>query len=358
MLPPDVNSSIANLHPVGTDIRFGLAAIRNVGDNVVEAIERAREEKGAFTSFGDFLAKVPAVVCNKRTVESLIKAGAFDSLGCPAARAARACTRTPSTPSSASSARRPIGQFDLFGGLMGDGDDDADGSGGAPGASLLAVAIPDLPEWDKKELLAREREMLGLYVSDHPLFGLEHVLSSAADCSVAQLLTDESRQDGSMVTVAGLITGLQRKMTKQGNQWAIATVEDLDGADGGAVLPAAATSSSRTCWRPTRSSSSRAGSPAATTSASLHAQDLTVPDTSVAADGPVVITLPEQRCTHPSPTASAECCSDHRGQTLVHLRLVTTGKQVTMCLADALRVTPSPSLFGDLKALLGPSCLV
>src|ERR671938_267667 len=81
VLPPDVNESAADFTPVGTDIRFGLAAVRNVGANVVDAIVAARTEKGRFASFEDFLRKVPVVVCNKRTIESLIKAGAFDDLG-------------------------------------------------------------------------------------------------------------------------------------------------------------------------------------------------------------------------------------------------------------------------------------
>lgn len=100
VLPPDVNSSSALFTAVGSDIRFGLTAVRNVGANVVEAIVRTREEKGDFTSFTDFLDKVPAVVCNKRTIESLIKAGAFDSLG-HARRACCSCTSRPSSPSSA-----------------------------------------------------------------------------------------------------------------------------------------------------------------------------------------------------------------------------------------------------------------
>ena len=86
VLPPDVNESEANFTPVGTDVRFGLTAIRNVGANVVEPIVAARREKGRYTDFGDFLAKVDTVVCNKRVIESLVKAGAFDSLGHGAGR--------------------------------------------------------------------------------------------------------------------------------------------------------------------------------------------------------------------------------------------------------------------------------
>src|SRR5919107_4392425 len=109
---------------------------------------------------------------------------------------------------------------DLFAGFG--GDDDA-GVG-------FSVEVPPLPDWDKKQRLAFEREMLGLYVSDHPLSGLEHVLARAADTSIAALMADEGRADGSTVTVAGLITSLQRKMSKNGNPWAAVTIEDLEGA--------------------------------------------------------------------------------------------------------------------------------
>jgi len=347
VLPPDVNSSIATYAAVGPDIRFGLAAVRNVGENVVEAIVAAREAEGKFTSFSDFLSKVPAVVCNKRTIESLIKAGAFDSLG---------HTRRQLLDAHESAVDQVIGlkreeargQYDLFAGLGEDG-----GSGG--GAHDLSIQLRDLPEWDKHDLLAREREMLGLYVSDHPLFGLEKVLSSAADCSIASLVADDSRQDGSFVTIAGLVTGLQRKMTKQGKQWAIATVEDLEGAVEVLFFPqtyeAFAHQLATDVVVVVRGRLSRRDDVP-----SVHAQELTLPDTSVGSDGPVVIVLPEQRCTTPTVGRLKSVLEDHRGRTEVRLCLVTHDKQLTMTL-EGHSVTPSPSLFGDLKALLGPSCL-
>src|SRR5665647_1561670 len=121
VLPPDVNSSSANFTAVGHDIRFGLTAVRNVGANVVDAIVEAREAKGAFTSFTDFLDKVPAVVCNKRTIESLIKAGAFDSLG--HTRRALLLVHEQAVDAVVGLKRREAeGQFDLF---AGSGADDA-----------------------------------------------------------------------------------------------------------------------------------------------------------------------------------------------------------------------------------------
>ena len=110
-----------------------------------------------------------------------------------------------------------IGQFDLFGG------DTAQ-------AERFTVAVPDVAEWDKQVKLGYEREMLGLYVSDHPLMGIEHVLSRAVDRSVASLADSEECPSGTVVTIGGLITGLQRKVTRRGDTWAIATVEDLWGA--------------------------------------------------------------------------------------------------------------------------------
>src|SRR5262249_35191755 len=122
VLPPDVNASSARFTSIGEDIRFGLAAVRNVGANVVESIMRARREKGAFIDFYDFLRKVDAVVCNKKTVESLIKAGAFDSLGHP--RRGLLAVHADAIDSFLEVKRNEaVGQFDLFAGVFGDDPD-------------------------------------------------------------------------------------------------------------------------------------------------------------------------------------------------------------------------------------------
>ncbi|MBP8837613.1 MAG: DNA polymerase III subunit alpha, partial [Dermatophilaceae bacterium] len=209
VLPPDVNSSVGNFAAVGSDIRFGLEAIRNVGRNVVDSIIAARTEKGDFTSFEDFLRKCPATVLNKRTIESLVKAGAFDSLGHQRAGLVR--IHEAYVDALVDEKRQEaIGQDSLFGDF---------GFGGDDGESVQLVVLPPIPEveWDKATLLAFEREMLGLYVSDHPLFGIEHVLAAHADTSIASLMGDEPRPDGTQVTVAGLVTNLQLKRTKKGD---------------------------------------------------------------------------------------------------------------------------------------------
>ena len=344
VLPPDVNSSSANFTAVDKDIRFGLTAVRNVGANVVDAIVATREDKGTFGSFTDFLDKVPAVVCNKRTIESLIKAGAFDSLD--HARRALLVVHEQAVDSVISVKREEAkGQFDLFADL-----------GGEDPAMSFSVDVPDIPDWDKKQRLAFEREMLGLYVSDHPLSGLEHVLTRAADTSIAALMADEARPDGSTVVIAGLITSLQRKMSKNGNPWAAVTIEDLEGGVEvmffGETYLAYSTILAEDQVVVLRGRVRRRDE-----TMQLQAMEVSLPDISTVAETPVLVSLPESRCTQPVVERLREILSTHPGVTEVHLKLTSPGRTKVMRLEDTLRVTKSPALYGDLKALLGPTCL-
>ncbi|WP_460527900.1 DNA polymerase III subunit alpha [Flindersiella endophytica] len=220
VLPPDVNESAADFTPVGTDIRFGLSAIRNIGPPVVESILAVRSAEGAFADFHDFLSKVPAHVCHRRVIESLAKAGAFDSLG-HRRRALVAAHEEAVDYYLDHKHHTEIGQDSLFAAF--------DESTGAAGPDPMAPKLPDVPEWDKPRLLAHEREMLGMYVSDHPLHGLEAELARHTNTTVGALLADEDRPDGTIVKVGGLITGLNRKLTRKGESWAVVTLEDLEG---------------------------------------------------------------------------------------------------------------------------------
>ncbi|MFI6374769.1 DNA polymerase III subunit alpha [Streptomyces sp. NPDC050546] len=218
VLQPDVNESVAEFAAIGDDVRFGLRSVRNVGDHVIEAIIEARRSKGKFTSFTDFLDKVDLPALNKRAVESLIKAGAFDSLGhtrkgLTAAHEQAIDAVVPLKKAAA------YGQDDLFAGLGGDGDD-------AEAGFALEVPI-DESEWPRKQLLSTEREMLGMYVSAHPLDGTEHILSANRDTTIPDLIAS-GRTEG-MVRLSGLITSVQLKMTKQGSAWAIVNLADRDG---------------------------------------------------------------------------------------------------------------------------------
>jgi DNA polymerase-3 subunit alpha len=221
----------------------------------------------------------------------------------------------------------------------------------------LSVVIPELPEFEKREKLAFEREMLGLYVSDHPLFGLQHILQKEADCSIATLTGDEGKPDGATVTIAGMISSKQVKITKNGSPWAICTVEDLDGAIEVLFFPQSYQTVSHVLaedlvvvvkGRVNR----RDDVP------TIYAQELTLPDLETENTGPVVLSLPVARCTPPMVAELKDVLTTHPGPTEVHLKLTQPGRFKVMKLSDGLRVTPSPALFGDLKALLGPSCLV
>jgi DNA polymerase-3 subunit alpha len=347
VLPPDVNESDSNFTPRGTDIRFGLSAIRNVGENVVASIIETRRAKGRFRDFGDFLAKVEPVVCNKKVVESLIKAGSFDSLG--HTRRGLAAVHAEIIDAAMGTKRaEAIGQFDLFGSV-----DDVDG---APAGIGFDVVIPST-EWDKTALLAAERDMLGLYVSDHPLFGVEHVLARLTDCSISSLTTDE-RAEGGIITIGGIVSGLQRKMTRQGSPWAIATVEDLEGAIEVLFFPQTyqqyAMSLAEDAVICVKGRLSRRDD-----IPSLHAIELFLPDIGENAQrGPVVLQMPAARCTPPVVERLREVLATHPGVTEVQLQLRNGARTTVLRLDETLRVDATPALMGDLKALLGPSCLV
>ncbi|MFI8490146.1 DNA polymerase III subunit alpha [Streptomyces rubrogriseus] len=229
VLPPDVNESVAEFTAVGDDVRFGLRSVRNVGDNVIDTVITARKTKGKFTSFADFLDKADLPALNKRAVESLIKAGAFDSLG-HTRRGLCAVHETAIDAVVPLKKAAAYGQDDLFAGLGGGTGDDGESGFG------LDVRIDD-GEWSRKQLLSTEREMLGMYVSAHPLDGTEHILAAHRDTTIPDLLAS-GRTEGT-VRLSGLITGVQNKVTKQGNAWAIVNLADRDGTIEVLFFPAA-----------------------------------------------------------------------------------------------------------------------
>lgn len=346
VLPPDVNQSAGPFTPVGTDIRFGLGAVRNVGGNVVEAIVRCRKEKGDYNDFYDFLSKVDAVACNKRTIESLIKAGAFDSMG--HSRKGLLAVHAEAIDAYADVKRNEAaGQFDLFGAF---GDSDSGVS------STVAMPIIGDSEWDKRDKLAFEREMLGLYVSDHPLAGLEVLLQNSADTSIAALGEEGSVPDGAVVTLAGILTGVQRRITKQGRAWASATLEDLAGGVEALFFPntyelvgqyiaedAIVVVKGRIDRRDDQ--------------ARIMAMDMSMPDVTHNPDNkPVTLTMAVTRCTPPLVDELKEILISHPGDAEVHVHL-QNGKRTTVMRLGGVRVAPTPALRADLKMILGPSAV-
>jgi DNA polymerase-3 subunit alpha len=199
--------------------------------------------------------------------------------------------------------------------------------------------------------------MLGLYVSDHPLSGLEHVLSRAAETTIAALLADEERADGSTVTIAGLLTNVQHRWSKNGNPWASVAVEDLEGSVEvmffGETYLAYSTILAEDTIVTLRGRVRRRDD-----AMQLQAMEVALPDVSASPDGPVTVSLPSVRCTQPVVERLREILRTHPGASEVHLKLTEPGRATVMRLEDTLRVERTPALFGDLKALLGPSCLV
>ncbi|MEU2041679.1 DNA polymerase III subunit alpha [Nocardia niwae] len=345
VLPPDVNESEQNFASVGKDIRFGLGAVRNVGANVVSSIIQARKEKSKFTDFSDYLNKIDAIAASKKVTESLIKAGGFDSLGHP--RKGLMLIHSDAIDAvMATKKAEAIGQFDLFGGL------DADESV----TSVFNVKVPD-EEWESKHRLALEREMLGLYVSGHPLNGVEHVLAAQADTQIPAILEGDIK-DGTQVTVGGILASVNRRINKNGLAWASAQLEDLTGGIEVLFFPqsysvygmdvvedAVVLVKARVSVRDDR--------------ISLIANDLAVPDLSaVGVAKPLAVTITTRMCTPDKIGELKRVLSRHPGTSDVHIRHVGARDKTTLLkLDDRLRVSPSSALMGDLKALLGPGCL-
>ncbi len=246
VLTPDVNRSVMNFDALAGDrvpddvslavgspgaITFGLSAVRNVGEGLVEQLVSDRDENGQYDSFYDFVERVPEPVLNKRTIESLIKAGAFDQMDHPR-RGLLASFEQILDTTIDRRRERDRGVMSLFGDWGEDGDN-TDADAGDTAGFDERIPIPDI-EFDKNDKLRAEKEMLGLYVSDHPLFGVE----SALKRQVEHALNDLSEmEDGTQVKVGGVITNLGRKFTKKGDQMAVFVLEDLEASIEVTVFP-------------------------------------------------------------------------------------------------------------------------
>ncbi|GGF29676.1 DNA polymerase III subunit alpha [Williamsia phyllosphaerae] len=345
VLPPDVNESQRNFAAVGEDIRFGLVAVRNVGSNVVSAILAAREAKGNFGSFSDYLGKIDVTACSKKVTESLIKAGAFDSLNHP--RKGLFLVHVDAVDAVLGTKKaEAVGQFDLFGDT---------GGGDGPVEDVFAVRVPD-EEWDSKHKLALEREMLGLYVSGHPLGGIEHVISAQTDTSITTLL-EGNVSDGAQIIIGGIISAVTRRVNKKGEPYAVVTLEDMVGGVEVYFFPRAF----QTYGMDIVADAVvliKARVNLRDDSMMISANDLAVPDLSHVGEAkPIALTLSTRLCTQDRVSALKQVLIRHPGTSDVHVRLISGESSTVMRLDDNLRVTPSSALMGDLKALLGPTCL-
>ena len=344
VLSPDVNESVARFSGKGSQIRFGLAAVKGIGEAVVAEIERTRKEKGEFKSFGDFIKKVPGTVCSKRVIEALIKAGAFDSLG-HSRRALASIFESAIDAQVAVKKNEASGQADLFGDLF---EDDP-----------ISISVPEMGEWNNKIKLTYEREMLGLYVSDHPLSGRESQLANNSDFSIGTFLAKDKHElkDGETVTLAGLVTSVSNRVGKKsGKPYAMVTLEDFDGElqfmvsgksldEHTAVLQSDIVISVR--GRVSERDDGR--------TINLYGLQLLE---AVADDGPALLRLrlEEKAATRGVLQSLNEILRSHPGRCDVMIYLTGATKAKPFELPTKVRV--SSELFAELKHLLGSDCVM
>lgn len=355
---PDVNSSLgeftAERPPDGTgpgSVTFGLAAVRNVGEGLVALIVAERERGGPFSDFYEFCERVDPGVLNKRTIESLIKAGAFDSMGHPR-KGLLMVSEEVIDRTLARRRERDAGILTLFGEMS------AAVSGGFDDAR---VPIPEV-EFDKSQRLAFEKEMLGLYVSDHPLKGLEGALRRHVDCTIAELRDAVAEEDapgiagitdGEVRNLGGVVTSLNRRYTKRGELMATFTLEDLGSSVEVFVFPKVVESQGAVleddvivCLKGRVDMRDDA--------LKVICLDIRQADLAPEGAGELHVELPLVALSDPTVERLKEILAEHPGPTPV---LLHVGSKV-LCLPDEYRVANSSDLLGELRVLLGPNAVV
>jgi DNA polymerase-3 subunit alpha len=225
ILPPDVQESLLKFTAIDPSekrgvIRFGLSAVKNVGEGAIEAMIEARSKiPGGFGTLFEFFKHIDTRLANKKVIESLIKCGAFDRFGHRRAALFSVADKLLEAASNFHKDRQD-GQYSFF-------DSQENGAGGAFEASAF-VDIPDIPEWPEGQLLAHEKEMLGFYITKHPLARLEKVLREFSTCSTKGLA---GKRDGDEIAIGGILTKVRFTVTRRTQEkMAIATLEDLEGS--------------------------------------------------------------------------------------------------------------------------------
>jgi DNA polymerase-3 subunit alpha len=336
VLVPDVNESESDFTVRDGRIRFGLSAVRNVGEGVVEKIAEARED-GPFDSFLDFVERVDTSALNKRTVESLIKAGAFDAMG----DTRKGLTLMHELVLDTTLERRrneEMGQYSLFAGEDSGGEEED-------------FDIPGT-EWDQKLKLTFEKEMLGLYVSDHPLLSVGASLAAATTTTISEL---EELNDRSSVVVGGIVGGITRRWTKNGDPMLFFQLEDLEGSVEVIVFPKTVND-----FGPLVVEDS-----VVVVSGHLdHRGDdvkvvaREIKELAVRDDSTVRLSVAAQRLTPETVTNLKAILKNHPGSAAVFLSLSDNGDTKTLKLGDDHKVEPRSALFAELKELLGPRAIL
>ncbi|MEW6058893.1 MAG: DNA polymerase III subunit alpha [Actinomycetota bacterium] len=348
VLPPDVNESEFDFAPVKggeAKIRYGLSAIRNVGAGVVSHVIDARVAKGDFTGFADFCRKVDPGVLTKKVLESLILAGAFDSLGYTRGGLMHKTADGPSAfekvsgPIATERKAEAMGQFSLFGGE----------GGSATGVDEKALAGE---EFDKRTLLRLEKEMLGQFVTDHPLLEVRGCLAAQIDMAVPEVA---NLGDGDLVTVGGIVAAVGRRFTKKGEPYALFRLEDLEGGISVVAFPSVFEQVPH-LLEPDAIVLVKGRVDLRGRELQLRAVEIREPDLGIADEprgsGTLVVDVPATSCTNGMITKLKELLWAHPGSTPVRVRFVSA-KGVTPLELGSIRVEPGAGLISELRSLLG-----
>jgi DNA polymerase-3 subunit alpha len=364
ILPPDVNLSDHEFIVVEGNIRFGLDAVKGVGFAAVEAIKAARDEGGPFQSIWDFCARVDPRAVNKRAIEALVKCGAFGSTG-DSRKGMLGVLEQAQGAGQKAQLDAQIGQGSIFD-MLGGGDG---GGGGGAAAAFAAPAYPPIPgeEFDQAELLAVEKESIGLFISAHPLKEVREALRAAVDCPLGELA---GKRDDEWVTAGGIITAAKKIRTKKGDWMMFATLDDLEGSvetlifakaleeygadlgvdeivlirgtidhgDKGTALIAKTVER----FEPTPEEVEAARAEAA--------KPEPVPE-------PVLVTLDAARLPASIIDELKHVLGNHAGETEVVLDIRTSAGGRTLRLGEGYRVAPTPSLRAELANILGPAAV-
>jgi DNA polymerase-3 subunit alpha len=346
VLVPCVNASMSDFAcEIGGEkdsIRFGLSAVRNVGEGVSELLIEERTANGPFVDFHDFCDRVDTSVLNKRTIESLINAGAFDSLGHP--RKGLLTVFEQSIDVAVRRRReRDAGTMSLF--------DMGDGGGDAP-VFDDRLAIPAI-EFDKSERLRAEKEMLGLYVSDHPLMGAERALRRLVDASISDLAELE---DGSVRNVAGCVTALQRKYTKRGDLMATFVLEDLASSIEVMVFPKTMVTYGP-LLAPDAIVTVKGRVDGREDTPKFMAVEINRPEIHIDSGPPVRLRVKVGALTDDKVARLREILAANPGDSPVVLTILGPDKETDLRLGDEFHCDARNGLFAELRLLFGTDCI-
>jgi DNA polymerase-3 subunit alpha len=342
VLPPDVNSSAVDFAVVEGKIRFGLNAVKNVGETAAQRIVAARED-GPFDSIWDFTERVDPQVVNKRSLESLVKCGALDSTG--ESRMGMLAVLEQALGYGQKLAQdRLMGQSSLFDGLL-DAADDV--------ATRHHPAIPT-GEFEKQELLRLEKETLGLYVSEHPLSAVREQLRRKTDATLSEL---ERRRDGEVVTVGGIVSDVKHLTTKRGDPMVFLTLDDPTGTAEVVVFNSAYQASRELCVTDRilivkgRIDHKQQGE------TKLLAAEMTAFE-AVPERREVRFSLDAREAPAGVIRELARLVREFPGESPVYLSLDTSEGPKTYALGPEYRVRPDPDFIAEARAVLGGSALL